>query len=145
MTTVRKILESKTGAVWSVAPDMPLVDALRLMADKKVGALLVRENDRIVGIFTERDFARHIIQVESPSAQTPVRQLMIERVYVISPEEPLEQCIALMVEKQFRHLPVMENNQVIGMVSIRDVVKQAIEEKDNVIQNLEDYIWQKPG
>ncbi len=144
MSNVRKILESKPGTVWSVAPDTPLVDALRLMAEKKVGALLVRENDQIVGIFTERDFARHIIRVESPSEQTPVRQLMIERVYVISPEEPLEQCIALMVEKQIRHLPVLENDKVIGMISIRDVIKQAIEEKDNVIHNLEDHIWRNP-
>ncbi len=141
MTTVRDLLEKKGKEVWSVAPTTPLKEALVLMAEKKVGALVVVEEDKLVGIFSERDLARSVAHSDDFSTRAPIRDLMISPVYFVSPEQTVEECMTVMTVKRFRHLPVMEDNQLVGVISIGDVVKSVIAEKDSAIQDLEHFLW----
>ncbi len=140
MATVQDLLDAKKCQVWYVSPNSPVREALKLMSDKKIGAVLVVQAGKIVGIFSERDFARRA-GGQGFSLDAPVSDLMIGSVYYVTPEQSVESCMALMTSKRFRHLPVLEHDQLIGIISIGDVVKKLLEEKDSTIQSLEDYIW----
>ena len=140
MYTVRQILQNKGHQVWSVSPEASVYEALQLMAEKDIGALVVMEADRLVGIFSERDYARKVILHGKTSRETRVRQVMTPRVAVIGPEQGTEECMALMTAKHIRHLPVMEGERLIGLISIGDVVKAVISNQEFVISQLENYI-----
>ena len=140
MKTVKQILRDKGDKVLSIDPGATVFDALKLMAEKNVGALLVLEGGRVVGILSERDYARKVILHGKSSLNTPVRDIMTDRVMFIRPEQTVEECMALMTEKHIRHLPVLVENQLAGVVSIGDLVKASIDEKDFVIKQLENYI-----
>ncbi len=140
MTIVRQILDDKGSDVWSVGPDDMIYRALELMAEKNIGAVLVMEEEKLVGIFSERDYARKIILQGKASRDTPVREAMTSRVYAVRPDQHVDVCMALMTDKRIRHLPVMRDEGVVGVVSIGDVVKAIISEQANTIQHLEDYI-----
>jgi CBS domain-containing protein len=141
MQTVRNILDAKGKNVWSVPPDTTLLQALKLMAEKNVGAVLVIENEETVGIFSERDLARDAVEKPDLSLETQVRTMMITPVYAVSPDQSLDECISIMVSGHFRHLPVVENGRLIGLISIGDLVKQLISDRQSTIDSLEDYIW----
>lgn len=140
MKTVRQLLESKGSHVVSVSPDTPVFDALKIMADKGIGAVLVLESDRLVGIMSERDYARKVILRGRSSHDTPVRDIMTERVVYARPEQTVPQCMALMTDKRIRHLPVMEKERLLGVLSIGDLVKETISEQEFLIRQLENYI-----
>lgn len=140
MKTVRDMLREKGPTVWSIAPEKTVFEALQLMAEKEVGALLVIEADKPVGIFSERDYARQIILKGKASKDTPVREIMNTRVLYVQPEQTVEQCMALMTDKRLRHLPVLKDGKLAGVVSIGDVVKALISEKEFLIEQLEHYI-----
>ena len=145
MATVRDMLRSKGyDDVWSVAPDTTVYDALKLMAEKNIGAVLVMEADRVMGILSERDYARKIVLQGKASADTPAREIMTERVMCVHPKETAEQCMALMTEKKVRHLPVLKDDRLIGMISIGDVVKATIAQQEFIIGQLEEYIRGTP-
>ena len=140
METVRRVLEKKGRAVWTVRPDVMVIEALHLMAEKDVGALLVVEDEAVVGLISERDYARKVFLRGKSSPSTPVREIMMERVLAVSPDRTIEECMALMTAHRVRHLPVMEGGRIAGLISIGDVVKASIEEKDFLIKQLENYI-----
>ena len=140
MSTVKEILRTKGPEVWSIAPDATVYGALKLMADKNVGAVLVMEANNLVGILSERDYARKVILHGKSSKNTLVREVMTERVIYVRPEQTAEECMALMTDKRVRHLPVLEDDLVIGVISIGDVVKSIISEQGFIIEQLEHYI-----
>jgi CBS domain-containing protein len=140
MKTVRDLLKQKGRDVWAVAPDSTVYDALALMAEKNIGALIVREAGRPVGIFSERDYARQVILKGKTSRDTTLRDVMTAKVVFVRPEQSIEECMALMTDKRFRHLPVLEEGQLVGILSIGDVVKALISEKDFLIEQLANYI-----
>jgi IMP dehydrogenase len=144
MKTVRRLLESRPPMIWSTTPDSSVTDALRQMADKDVGALLVKENGRLAGIVTERDVARKLALEGRSCDTTQVREIMTERVLYVGLDQTIEECMALMTERRLRHLPVIENDQPIGMISIRDVIAELIAEKTFLIEQLENYIYTIP-
>ena len=137
---VRMILDSKSPDVWSVSPDTPVYDALSLMAEKGIGAVLVLDGEEVVGIMSERDYARKIVLKGRSSAQTPVSEIMTKNVIYVEPSQPIEEIMALMVGKHIRHLPVLENKKLVGIISISDVVRELISEQKLLIQQLESYI-----
>jgi CBS domain-containing protein len=141
MKNVRDILNSKGDAkVHNVGPDATVLEALKLMADKKVGALLVLENGKLLGIFSERDYARKIALMERSSRTTEVRQIMTADLICVGPSDSMESCMELMTEKHIRHLPVLEDNKLIGLISIGDLVKNIIEDQKAMILQLEKYV-----
>ena len=140
MKKVKDILETKGNDVWFIEPSALVFDAMKLMADKGIGALLVMEGSRLVGIISERDYARKIILQGRSSRSTDVREIMTSRVVYTEPERNIEECMALMTEKRIRHLPVMEKGQVCGVISIGDLVKAIIAEQKFIIEQLERYI-----
>ena len=140
MFIVRQILDNKGSDVWSVGPHDSIYAALELMAEKNIGAVLVMDGERLVGIFSERDYARKIILHGKASRDTPVSEAMTTRVFAVRPDQPVGGCMALMTEKRIRHLPVMRDNRVVGVISIGDVVKALIMQQENTIQHLEEYI-----
>jgi CBS domain-containing protein len=140
MKTIKEILQSKPLSVLSISPEASVLDALRLMAEKEVGALVVLENERLAGIFSERDYARKVILHGKSSKDTSVREIMTAKVVYVRPEQSVEECMALMTDKRIRHLPVLQENRVIGVISIGDVVKEVISEQRFVIEQLEQYI-----
>lgn len=140
MKTVQQILRHKGSAFWSVTPDTMVYEALKLLAEKDVGALLVLENGRLVGIISERDYARKVILKGKSSLDTPVREIMTGRVMCVRPDQSVEECMAMVTEKRIRHLPVVVDDEVVGVVSIGDLVKASIDEKDFLIKQLENYI-----
>lgn len=140
MKIVRDILQVKGSQVWSIPPDRSVFDALTLMAEKNVGALVVLDGDRVVGIISERDYARKVILKGKSSKEIPVREIMTPHVVCIRPEQSMEECMALMTDKHVRHLPVAEKNRLVGIISIGDAVKAIIEEKEFIIGQLENYI-----
>ena len=144
MATVRDMLKTKGFEVWSVAPDETVYDALKLMAEKNIGAVLVMEAGKVVGILSERDYARKIILLGRASADTPAKEIMTSRVMCVRPQETAEQCMALMTEKKIRHLPVLEDDRLVGIISIGDVVKATIAQKEFIIEQLEEYIRGTP-
>jgi CBS domain-containing protein len=144
MDTVRQVLARKGRAAWSVTPDAMVIEALQLMAEKDVGALLVMEGETVVGLISERDYARKVFLKGKSSPSTPVREIMTERVLAVSPDRTIEECMVLMTARRVRHLPVMEGGRIAGLISIGDVVKASIEEKDFLIKQLENYITGSP-
>jgi CBS domain-containing protein len=141
MKTVREILGQKGNTVWRVTPETLVYDALRLMAEKEVGALLVQEEGGgLAGILSERDYARKVILKGRSSLKTPVREIMTHTVVCVRPEQSVDECMALMTTKRVRHLPVLVGREVVGIVSIGDLVKASLDEKDFLIQQLESYI-----
>ena len=140
MKSVRQLLQSKGYDVWSVSPGTSVLDALKLMAEKNIGALLVLESGRLVGIFSERDYARKVILKGKASHSTRVREIMSRKVVYVRPEQGMEDCMGLMTQKRIRHLPVMEGGELVGMISIGDVVKSIISEQEFTIRQLEQYI-----
>ena len=140
MKTVADLLGGKQAALWSTAPDTSVFDALTLMAEKNIGALPVLDGDRLVGIFSERDYARKIILKGKTSRETAVREIMTANVVSIRPDETVEQCMSVMTEKHFRHLPVVESGRLVGIISIGDVVKSVIEAQEETINHLQGYI-----
>jgi CBS domain-containing protein len=140
MTNVSKILAAKGRQVWSVTPSTRLYEALKLMADKDIGALLVLEEGEIAGIISERDYARKVILEGKNSMIVPISEIMTRDVLTITPSYTIEECMALMTDKHVRHLPVLEEDQLVGVISIGDVVKELISEQKFVIDQLENYI-----
>lgn len=139
-TTVQQMLSVKGAQVWSVPPQTTVYDALQLMAEKNTGALLVIDQGRPVGIFTERDYARKVVLHQRASKKTQVGEVMTTRVLGVRPDQTAEDCMALMSEKHVRHLPVMEAERLLGIISIGDVVKAVVDEQRFVIRQLENYI-----
>lgn len=140
METVRHLLQVKGNQVWSIAPDASVYEALERLAERDIGALLVMEGDRLAGIFSERDYARKIVLHGKSSADTPVKDVMTPEVVCVGPDHRIENCMALMTQKHIRHLPVLDDDKVVGLISIGDVVKEVIAEQEFVIEQLENYI-----
>ena len=141
MKTVKQILQSKTrGGILSISPDATVYDALKLMAEKEVGALLVMEADKVVGIISERDYARKVILHGKSSKEIHVSDIMTSKIVYVNTAQTVDECMALMTDKHIRHLPVYEGKQLVGVVSIGDLVKEAISEREYIIKQLESYI-----
>jgi CBS domain-containing protein len=140
MTTVKQILDAKGYDIWSVNPADSVLDSLKMMSDKGVGALLVMNDEKLVGIVTERDYARKVILEGKSSADTTVQAIMSDKVLCVSPERTVDQCMALMTDKRARHLPVVDHKKVIGVLSIGDLVKAVISEQQILIDQLQHYI-----
>jgi CBS domain-containing protein len=140
MKTVNEILLAKANKLLSISPDASVLDALKLMAEREVGALVVLEGEKLAGIFSERDYARKVILHGKSSKDTPVSEIMTHKVVCVRPDQSVEDCMALMTDKRIRHLPVLQNEKVIGVISIGDVVKEVISEQRFVIEQLEHYI-----
>ncbi|MEJ7740547.1 MAG: CBS domain-containing protein [Chitinophagaceae bacterium] len=141
MGTVKHILQNKGNAVYTVSPDTCVYDALETMEDKNLGSMIVVDTDgKLFGIFTERDYARKVILKGRSSRETNVRDIMTERVVYVNPDTKIEECMQLMTNKNIRHLPVLDKEELVGVISIGDLVKYIINEKDFIIQNLEHYI-----
>lgn len=140
MKTVKQLLDGKGYQVWTVSPDQSVLDAIKLMAEKGVGALVVVDGGKVVGIITERDYARKVILQERSSRTTPVRDIMTTRVICTHLANTAEECMAVMTDKRVRHLPVMDDGQLVGMISIGDLVKSIIDHQQFMIEQLESYI-----
>ena len=141
MDTVRNILQLKGNLVYTVSPDSSVYEALELLESKNLGSLVIIEDDgKLDGIFTERDYARKVILKGRSSKETLVRDIMTDDPIFVTPDTKIEECMKLMTDKFIRHLPVLENNQLVGLVSIGDLVKYIINQKDFIIENLEHYI-----
>ena len=138
-TTVRQILAGRTG-VYMVSPDDTIFDALRQMADKNIGAVLVMSDGAIAGIVSERDYARKVVLLGRTSKTTPVREIMTDKVLCVGPELTVEDCMGLMTDKRVRHLPIKDGERLVGVLSIGDLVKETISEQQFVINQLESYI-----
>jgi len=141
-TTVQSILRQKGSQVWWVTPDASILQALELMAERKIGAVLVMEAGSLVGIFSERDYARRGILLNR-GPETAISQVMTYPVYCVTPQQTLEECMGLMTEKHIRHLPVADGETILGVISIGDVVKEVIADQAHLIQGLENYILGK--
>lgn len=137
---VKDLIEIKKKGVWAIGPTASVYDAISRMADKQIGALLVTVESKVIGIITERDYARKVVLQGKSSKSTPVIEIMTERVIFVHPEQKIKECMALMTENRIRHLPVLHRGNLIGMVSIGDVVKAVISEKDLLIDQLTNYI-----
>ncbi|TWI50490.1 CBS domain protein [Pseudomonas duriflava] len=141
MKTVADILRSKrTQDVYTITPDVTVLDALRVMADKNVGALLITEEGQLAGIVSERDYARKGVLQGRSSIGTQVREIMTTEVITVTPAQSVLECMTLMTDRHLRHLPVIENGNLVGLLSIGDIVKDTLAEKDGLIQQLEQYI-----
>lgn len=140
MKTVAQMLKLKPAGLISIRPDVPVLDALKLLAQKDVGAVLVMDGSRLAGIMTERDYARKVVLQGKSSGATPVSEIMTKEVVCVTPNQTNEECMALMTGKRLRHLPVIDNERVIGVLSIGDLVKDAISEQQFIIEQLEHYI-----
>jgi CBS domain-containing protein len=146
MQRVSDILRTKTKELWTILPEASVLDALKLMAEKEIGALMVVDKkDKVVGIITERDYARKIILKGKKSLETAVKDIMTPsaKMYTVKPETPVEDCMVLMTGKHIRHVPVFEEGKFHGLISIGDVVKSTISQKDMLIEHLSDYIGGK--
>jgi CBS domain-containing protein len=143
MNFVSQILKAKGDKVWSIAPSETTYKALQLMSEKKLGALLVIDKGKVVGIFTERDYARKVILKGKSSKTTPVSELMTKEVLYVDPGTSVEDCMALITKKRVRYLPVMENKQLVGLVTVGDVVNQLVADQKFKIQELERYIHEE--
>lgn len=140
MLTVRQLLEQKSATLWSIHPEASVFDAIASMAEKNIGSLLVLDGGRLVGIVTERHYARNVVLKGKSSPTTAVRDIMDTHVLVVRPEQTVEHCMALMSEKRVRHLPVIDEGQLIGIISIGDLMKSIIGEQQHIIEQLEHYI-----
>jgi CBS domain-containing protein len=140
MATVKQLLQGKGHDIWSIGPEASVYDAIELMADKEVGALVVMEGDSLVGVLSERDYARKVVLQGRSSKDTKIKEIMTSRVAYARPGQTVEECMALMTDKRIRHLPVMDGEELLGVISIGDLVKAIIEEQQHVIEQLEQYI-----
>jgi len=140
MKYVQQVLKSKGNDVWTIPQDASVFDALQLMAQKNIGALVVVDQKNVVGIFSERDYARKSLDFDESPRLTPVHKMMISRVIYVTPDNTAEECMALFTQKRVRHLPVMVNDELAGIISIGDIVKNIVSEKDFLIEQLEHYI-----
>lgn len=140
MRNVRQLLATKGEQVWTVGPDQTVFEALEELADKRIGALVVMEEGGLTGIFSERDYARRVELAGRSSRETPVRAVMTSDVVCVRPDQSIEECMALMTNRRIRHLPVIEEERVVGVISIGDVVKEVIAEQEFKIEQLENYI-----
>jgi CBS domain-containing protein len=140
MTTIGQLLKTKGNEIWSIAPQATIYEALQVMSEKDVGALLVVHKGDVVGIFSERDYARKLILKGKFSRDTFVEELMTRKVLYVGPESTIEDCMALMTAKSVRHLPILKNERLIGIVTLGDVVKQIISDQEFTIHQLENYI-----
>ena len=143
MATVRDVLKAKGHATWCTKPESTVFEALGLMAEKNVGALLVLDSNELVGIFSERDYARKGVLKGRSSEKTFVKEVMTDRVFTVRPDQTVEECMELMTDKHIRHLPVLQDSELVGMISIGDVVKNIISEQKFTINQLEGYITGK--
>jgi len=143
--TISEILSHKGANSWSVSPDVTVFDAIQMMADKNVGALLVTENNRLVGIISERDYTRKVILKGKASKQTAVREILSDHVIHVSPSHTVEECLRIMTDHRIRHLPVLEGDRIVGVVSIGDLVNWVISAQTNTINQLQTYIAGYPG
>ncbi len=140
MRSVRHLLQAKAPEIHSIRPDAPVIEAIRLMADKHIGALLVMEDAKLVGIVSERDYARKVVLQGRSSSDTPVRSIMTSPVIHIAPGDTVSHCMQLVTERRIRHLPVVQDGQVVGVVSIGDLVRAVIEEQQMELEQLQRYI-----
>jgi len=140
MRTVRQLLESKAPEVFAIGPDQPVLDAIKLMADKRIGALLVMQAGRMVGIVSERDYARKVVLQGRSSATTPVSEIMTGQVVSVRLDDTADRCMQLVTDRRIRHLPVIDGDAVLGVVSIGDLVKAVIEDQQVEIDQLQRYI-----
>ena len=140
MRTVRQLLESKPAEIIAISPDAPVIDAIRLMAERRVGALVVMEGARLAGILSERDYARKIVLQGRSSKDTPVRDIMTAEVITVRPEDSSDHCMQVVTDKRIRHLPVMQGGDVVGVLSIGDLVRAVIEEQKQEQDQLQRYI-----
>ena len=140
MRTVRQLLEAKSPDIHTIAPDAPVIDAIRLMAERRIGALLVMEGARLAGILSERDYARKVVLQGRSSKDTPVRDIMTAEVISVAPGDSADHCMQLVTDSRIRHLPVLEGGRVVGVVSIGDLVKAVIAEQKQELDYLQRYI-----
>jgi len=140
MQTAVHILNNKGRDVWAVRPDQSVLEALKIMADREVGAVLVMDGDKLIGILSERDYARKVVLAGRSSRESPVRDVMTTQVVCVPPERSVEDCMALMTDNRLRHLPVVDHKRVIGVVSIGDLVKAVIDDREDTIAQLQSYI-----
>ncbi len=140
MSRISEILNQRSKEIWSVRSDQPVLDAIKLMAEKGIGALLVMDGSRLVGVLSERDYARKVILENRSSKNTLVREIMTSDVVTVSPESEISECMSIMTDNDFRHLPVVQGDEVVGMISIGDLVKVVIKEQQFTIDQLEHYI-----
>ena len=140
MATVLQILKTKGNAVCSVSPDSMVIDALKLMAEKNIGAVIVTENNKLVGIFSERDYARKVVLKDKASDSTHIREIMTSNVFTVKTSSSIDDCMKIMTDKNFRHLPVVDDGKLMGVISLGDAVRFVIEEQKDTIKNLESYI-----
>lgn len=140
MRSVRQVLQAKPPEIYSIGPDVPVLNAIRLMADRQIGALLVMDGGRLVGIVSERDYARKVVLRGRSSSDTPVRAIMTPEVVHVSPTDTVERCMQIVTQRRVRHLPVMVDGQVVGVVSIGDLVKAVIEDQQVELDQLQSYI-----
>ena len=140
MQTVADILGSKGRELWTVKPADTVLEALRVMAEHDIGAVAVLDGEKLVGIFTERDYARKVVLIGRASRDSAVRDIMTQKVMCVAPDRPVNECMALMTEHRLRHLPVLHQKRVVGIVSIGDLVKATIEEQEFTITQLQSYV-----
>jgi len=140
MFTVKTILDEKGHDVWTISPEAKVIDALKLMADKNIGALVVLFKNKVTGIFSERDYARKVVLLGKSSVDTPVKEIMTFKVYSVSPETPVEECMTLMTQKRVRHVPVVESGKLVGLITSGDVVRAVMLKQSNTLESLQNYI-----
>jgi len=140
MKTVTQLIAGKSSEIWAVHPAQPVLDAIKCMAEKNIGALLVTEGEELVGIISERDYARKIILRGKSSSETPVSEIMSSNVIAVSPDDTIDTCMALMTHNDIRHLPVLERGKITGVLSIGDLVRETISDQQQTIEHLESYI-----
>ncbi|MGC1460003.1 MAG: CBS domain-containing protein [Steroidobacteraceae bacterium] len=140
MAVVAQLLKHKSGTVYSVGPEAPVLEAIRLMAEHGVGALLVMQSQQLVGVVSERDYARKVILKGRSSSETSVREIMSSPVFTVRPDQTVHECMQIVNDKRVRHLPVVEGGRVVGVLSIGDLVRSVLEEQQKTIEELELYI-----
>jgi CBS domain-containing protein len=143
--TISEILSNKGNSVWSISPDSTVFEAIQMMTDKNVGALLVTENNKLVGIVSERDYTRKVVIKGKASKTTAVREILSSNVIHVSPAHTVEECMRLMTDRHFRHLPVLDGDKIVGIISIGDLVNWIISAQSTTISQLQTYITGVPG
>ena len=140
MRPILELLEKQGGAIWSLSPDDSVFNALEMLADWNVGALMVMDGDKLVGVFSERDYTRKIALAGRSSKETQVKDIMTAQVFTVTPKTSTDDCMALMSQSKIRHLPVVDGSKVLGMVSIRDLMDDIIKDREQTISQLQNYI-----